>query len=158
MRHSFYCVFNFFTIIKFFINNLTSAFVTFMVTFHIKSLFYWNVYYFTYLKVCLNSFTWYTNEIFNKFSTYSFPIGSRVFNIDFLTISKLWQALQNASLQYLQLTKNFRCQNWQDVFWQYPHFKFSFWNFSNSFSCISLENFHLLSLNEINFFIEIFFD
>ena len=104
MRHSFYCVFNFFTIIKFFINNLTTVFVPFMVTFHIKSFSIG-----THTTSLTWKFVWIVSleiqkKFLIKFSIYSFPIGSRVFNIDSFAIPKLWQALQNASLQYLQLT------------------------------------------------------
>ena len=157
MWFSFYCIRKFFTIIKFLVHYLTSVFVTFMVTFHIKSFFYWYANYFTYLKVFFKSLIWYTKEIFYK-----------IFNIIFrncinsFTILKLWQGLQNASLQYLQLTKNLLCQDSQALFWQYQHFnistRFSFRNLSNSsFSMSVLKNFHLLSLKIIFFLLQIFF-
>ena len=113
-----------FTIIKFFVHYLTSAFVTLMIAFNIGFLFYWS------------QTTWLTWK-FQSFATEA-TLSISVF----FTVLKLWQGLQNASLQYLQLTKNLLCQDLQAILWHYPHFniliKFSFWNLSNSFFSMSV--------------------
>ena len=53
-----------------------------------------------------------------KFLIYSFALKSVFSSNEFFAILKLWQVLQNVSLQYLQLARIFLCQDSQAVFWQ----------------------------------------
>ena len=53
-----------------------------------------------------------------KFAIYSLAFKSAFLSNEFFAILKLWQVLQNVSLQYSQLARNFLCQDPQAFFWQ----------------------------------------